>query len=357
MSEQRDFVRAIIALQQQQQQEQRLELRGRNPDGIHSSQQRATSSISSIKSDTAETTRSLPQARPSLNEVTNLAMKVSTPQGLTVKFPTLSGQISPRDMNIHSARGGYVEAFKAPNLTRDNGNNSYRPDNLPSMQISSRSVSERHGDEFSARIINAELDLFLLKPVVQDFFDRVELSWSVQNTRMQPLAIRKYMADHEKEGLPSVIAMLHDLHAYEQEMVDSETSKYPEGSVLSLRRTKTDIQHRDMVFKAVPGLRFVVQHVIRPFPIPELASGYLGAPEGELVKMRNIVQAPRILERNTAASVAHSGSLNYSQSAYGRTRSTSPAQGSFLTGASSWFNPFLQARLPMLTLAVQFSLR
>ena len=271
MSEQRDFVRAIIALRQQQQQDQRLELRGRNPDRISFSQQRATSTTGSLKPGTADRRRSLEQATPSLNEGTNFAIEVLTPQELTMNFPTLPGQGFSRDKNVDSALGGSIEAFKGPDLTRNDGNNRHRPDDLSSRQISSPSVSERHDDEFSARDNDAELGLFLLKPVVKDFFDRVEVSWSVQNTRMQSLAIRKYMADLEREGLPSVIEMLHELHAYEQEMVDTETFKYPEGSVLSLRRTRTDIQHRDMVFKAVPGLQFVVQH--------------------------NIVQAPPILER------------------------------------------------------------
>lgn len=36
-----------------------------------------------------------------------------------------------------------------------------------------------------------ELVLFLLKQMVREFFDRIELSWSVQKTRMQEPAIRK----------------------------------------------------------------------------------------------------------------------------------------------------------------------
>lgn len=110
---------------------------------------------------------------------------------------------------------------------------------------------------------NTELQLFLLKPIVTDFFDRIELRWSVQNTNMQPLAIHEHMAKIVEDDLPSVVEMLQQLHAYEQKIVDSEASKDSGGSVLSLKRTKTDIQSRDMLFKEVPGLQFVIQRPVR----------------------------------------------------------------------------------------------
>lgn len=113
---------------------------------------------------------------------------------------------------------------------------------------------------------NTELQLFLLTPIVQDLFDRIELRWFVQNTNMQPLAIREYMTKNEKAGLPSVVEMQQQLHAYEQAMVHSEAFKASGGSVLSLQRTTTDIHARHMLFKAVPGLQFVVQRQVRQPP-------------------------------------------------------------------------------------------
>ncbi|KAF6225842.1 hypothetical protein HO133_009844 [Letharia lupina] len=113
---------------------------------------------------------------------------------------------------------------------------------------------------------NTELQLFLLKPIVEDLFDRIELRWSVENTNLRPLAIRQHLAENKKNDLPSVVEMLQHLHAYEQAMVDSETTKGSGGSVLSLERTKTDIQSRDMLFQAVPGLQFVVQRRVRQPP-------------------------------------------------------------------------------------------
>lgn len=70
--------------------------------------------------------------------------------------------------------------------------------------------------------VREELNLFLLKPVVRDYFDKIELSWSVQDTKMQGPAIRKHLDKNEEDGIPSVIDMLENLHAYEQAMIDTE---------------------------------------------------------------------------------------------------------------------------------------
>ena len=106
---------------------------------------------------------------------------------------------------------------------------------------------------------SSDLQLFLLKPEVIDLSDKIELSWSIQNANTQRFAIREHMAKNKEDGVPSVIDMLQQLHAYERTMVDSEVSMVDGGSVLSLKRTKTDVPCRDMLFKAVPGLQFVIQ--------------------------------------------------------------------------------------------------
>lgn len=126
---------------------------------------------------------------------------------------------------------------------------------------SSRAPSEC-GNQ-TQRTQNSELQLFLLKPVVKDLHDRIELSWTVQDTNTQPLAIRQYLDNNEKDKIPSVVEMLEQLHAYEQEMVESETPKDSGRSILSLKRTTIDIRSRDMLFKSVPGLQFVVQCRVR----------------------------------------------------------------------------------------------
>lgn len=136
---------------------------------------------------------------------------------------------------------------------------------IPTIDSSYKSPPS-DGDSETQTNHNTELELYSLNPVVKDLFDRIELRWTVENTNVRPLAIREHMAENEKNDLPSVVEMLQQLHAYEQAVVDSETSRHSGGSVLSLKRTKTDIRSRDMFFKAVPGLQFVVQRQVRQPP-------------------------------------------------------------------------------------------
>lgn len=229
---------------------------------------------------------------------------------MNVKFlnfsPILPGQDRSRDMKISSIPRESFKASNASSHTTDSENTHQMRDGLSAVRSavrkSTRSNSDRSGDENSAPKFDMELNLFLLKPVVKDYFDKVELSWSIHNTRMQPLAIRKQIANNEQEGIPSVVEMLHNLHAYEQAMVDLEISKYPEGSVLSLRRTKTDIQHRDMTFKAIPGLQFVVQHMIRSYANPKPAFGDFSVPGGQMTS--TMPQASVIAPQNIASPMA-----------------------------------------------------
>lgn len=101
-----------------------------------------------------------------------------------------------------------------------------------------------------------ELRMFMLKPIVKDYFDKIELSWSVQNPRMHVSAIKNHLKRMETDSLPSVMDMLETLYDHEHSIIDVHQGQ---GELLSLKRTKTDIQHKDIVFKGVPGLQFVVE--------------------------------------------------------------------------------------------------
>ena len=104
--------------------------------------------------------------------------------------------------------------------------------------------------------LGSELRMFMLKPIVKDYFNKIELTWSVQSPRVHVSTIRKHLAHMEESGLPSVVDMLETLYDYEHSMIDTYQGQ---GELLSLKRTKTDIQHRDITFKGVPGLQFVVE--------------------------------------------------------------------------------------------------
>lgn len=80
----------------------------------------------------------------------------------------------------------------------------------------------------------------------------------IQDANMQLRAIHHCIIKDEKDGLPSVVEMLQQLNAYKQEMVDAQKPEDSGRSILFLKRTTMDIRSRDMLFKAVPGLQFVV---------------------------------------------------------------------------------------------------
>ena len=117
----------------------------------------------------------------------------------------------------------------------------------------------------------SELRMFMLKPIVKDYFNKIELTWSVQSPRVHVSTIRKHLAHMEESGLPSVVDMLETLYDYEHSMIDTYQGQ---GEILSLKRTKTDIQHRDITFKGVPGLQFVVE----PIEISEASNTDRGKP-------------------------------------------------------------------------------
>lgn len=232
-----DFVRAIVALELQQRE-----------DRTKSTKQQGVLSLSSS------------------NDTPNhgVANMISSGEG-TLKLDPIAIPGVGRSRDLETQNVGNLSLPASPGST------------LPGTE-KPRNVEENHtidsscksppsgGDSETQTNHTTELELYSLKPIVKDLFDRIELRWTVQNTNVRPLAIREHMAENEKNDLPSVVEMLQQLHAYEQAVVDSETSRHSGGSVLSLKRTKTDMQSRDMFFKAVPGLQFVVQRQVRQPP-------------------------------------------------------------------------------------------
>ena len=129
------------------------------------------------------------------------------------------------------------------------------------------------------------IHLFLIKPVVENFFDKVELTWLLQHVQMRESAIHNYL-NQQEYGINDVFDMLHRLHPYEKNILDGVIfgiDMSTEGSLLSSERTKTTIRHRVITFANVPGLQFVVSReprypdgvtIIRPQHVPHRAETY-----------------------------------------------------------------------------------
>ncbi len=138
---------------------------------------------------------------------------------------------------------------------------------LPSGQSPSQIKATASSPKATAESDNVELQMFLLKPEISDSPRTIELNWTVRDTNMQQSEIRKQLAKYEQENLPPVLEMLETLHSDELYYIDAHILRYndsldePRPQLIALKRTKTNISLRDMVFQGVPGLQFIVQQV------------------------------------------------------------------------------------------------
>ena len=106
-----------------------------------------------------------------------------------------------------------------------------------------------------------EPQMVLLRPTLQDYFNRVELTWTKQTMKLPGDALQQHLS----QGRTTLTDTLQDLHAYEQSIIDDAVHKHGEGAlVVSAKRTKTDMSTRNIMFKELPGLQFVVHRSNEP---------------------------------------------------------------------------------------------
>ena len=145
---------------------------------------------------------------------------------------------------------------------------------LPSLDhvdngLDSRPVTANRDGEVEGKT----LQLFLLKPIIKDFIDMVQLSWDLCNVRIGRDDIRKELAIYEQDDKPAIWDVIESLYPHEHKVINSETSAAgPGASLASLKRTKADIQHRDIMFQGVPSLHFIIQRQDSSGGKPEFGS-------------------------------------------------------------------------------------
>ena len=285
-SEHQDYVRAIVALELERREESKNSTgqpgRPRRPNSNDTPNAENANTISSgdhsLNSGcNPQQSSSLAQARGKHTVEVNKSQKGFSDTNVRGLLDTSTGTGVGRSKGLEPE-----DILKLPLVTspgskfpRTNENSKVHEDRTNYFSNPSPSSDK---DSETQKNHDTELQLFLLKPIVKDLFDRIELRWSVQNSNMPPLAVREHMAKNEKEDIPSVVETLQQLHAYEQAMVDSETYRDSGGILLSIKRTKTDIQSRDIILKGVPGLQFVIQRQIRQ---PPPSSFYGGKTSGQ----------------------------------------------------------------------------
>ena len=104
-----------------------------------------------------------------------------------------------------------------------------------------------------------EQQIFFLEPKLQDRFDKIVLSWTVQNPKLSENAIGEHIKQHEKAGLSDMAKTLENLHPFEQRVVENAIANCrTKVRVAFALRTTSDLSTRNIRFQGVPGLHFVV---------------------------------------------------------------------------------------------------
>ncbi|KAL8899242.1 MAG: hypothetical protein Q9207_006295 [Kuettlingeria erythrocarpa] len=125
--------------------------------------------------------------------------------------------------------------------------------------VSTLTEPPSNGNEESGKM----LDLFLMKPIIQDLVDVIQLSWKVHKAQMQQADVWRQVGRNDQEGHPAVFDLYQDLYGHEHKAIEDEMAKAGAGaSLISLKRTTSNLWHRDIYFKGVPGLQFVLERMV-----------------------------------------------------------------------------------------------
>ncbi|KAL8834104.1 MAG: hypothetical protein Q9176_007665 [Flavoplaca citrina] len=185
----------------------------------------------------------------------------STPITETTPTETLYSRAS-------SCLAGHRHLDREDSTAFDLGKSSLCRDGVPKW------VESTAGNEIEG---NKNLKLFLMKPVIQDLGDVIQLSWKIHTTLMQQAEIQNQINKYEKEGLPSVHLVYQDLYAHEHAALEDSICKAGADSSVTLRSLKRiyiDLSHRGILFKGIPGLEFVFERTVqRPQPHTSPSTG------------------------------------------------------------------------------------
>ncbi|KAL8649052.1 MAG: hypothetical protein Q9226_005740 [Calogaya cf. arnoldii] len=159
-------------------------------------------------------------------------------------------------------------------------------DDLPpeeNVKMSSGDVLDKDKSKKGTRI-----HLFHLQPIVRDDADLINLVWAVSEIFVSQSLIQDHMDKNREEGAPSVVEAYQKLSRHEREAVRVKLDLYFCPNLVWLKRTYTDVTHRDILFQHIPVLQFVLMHEttgepMGPLPLP-ISSAINSTKELELVR-------------------------------------------------------------------------
>lgn len=104
------------------------------------------------------------------------------------------------------------------------------------------------------------LHLFHFQPFVRDDNGGIFLNWTANELLVSQSDIQDHLDKTLREGLPTVLEAYQDPSPRERDTIRMQLELHFRPTLISLKRTYTDITHRDISFKHIPALQFVLMH-------------------------------------------------------------------------------------------------
>ncbi|KAL8805794.1 MAG: hypothetical protein Q9182_001706 [Xanthomendoza sp. 2 TL-2023] len=255
--EQREIINAILATQKQLQGNE-------NPKSNHLSV-----SSTGNNTPTAATERAISERSLCPDEVSTLAQSHAL-NSLPIR-PTVLMAIPSLVMP--------ATQLPAMNLARSDERKSVPRDcdtgrRQPNGDIGSKSISSQsmrgggiltptHSTLCDETKRSKTLAFSLMKPIIKDLIDVIQLSWKIQIVQMQQTEIQKQMIKNKSDGLPAVHEVYQNLYTHEHYALEDEISKAgSDVNLLSLKRIYVDLTYREILFKGIPGLQIILERYV-----------------------------------------------------------------------------------------------
>ncbi|KAL8957220.1 MAG: hypothetical protein Q9183_006115, partial [Haloplaca sp. 2 TL-2023] len=263
--EQREIISAILALQKQQNVESNAKS---NHLSVESSGNGTSRSIPTL--DRSENPSSPPKP-PALTPASPSERKPlptnSAPSPKIVPFrPHVAMAMPKQDFPPHTAQQDKPERSAPQEIPPGNS----RSDDTPTSGSNS-TQSLRSGTQLtpSESTLNEEktsskaLDLFLMKPVIQDLDDIIQLSWRIHKLQMPQSWIEQQKEKDDLEKPGSTFEVYEGLYAHENKAIEVAIANAGAGASLALlKRTYVDMRHWGICFQGVPGLQFNLERIV-----------------------------------------------------------------------------------------------
>ncbi len=271
--EQKDVIRSILILQQQQ---QRL-----NPYPHSNNARRSTNRVRDQMNGIGGSSRDV-------NEDSSISSFIAEP--LTAHAGSHSDTTPAREQLGQDARRPDEIKQNQTNSTTDAENTilddavsppSGDPSRATSGTKSNDRASRRSSLEIQADARIEELRTYSVYPDLTASFAKVQVTWSWSESRIPESNIRHRLAKNEADGLAPVFDVLEALHTYERPIVDRALD-WVQGinpayrvNLMGLKRTEQDMQHGSIVFKAVPCFNLIVKLDCHPSRQPTAESNHI----------------------------------------------------------------------------------